>query len=50
LFEGSLKPDPDVINTDAYTSLILPGAKLQAMTQAKAITVLESISLKFTRL
>jgi ribonuclease HI len=31
--EGSLKPDADDINVEAFASLSLPGAKLTAMTQ-----------------
>ncbi|KAJ7856802.1 hypothetical protein B0H14DRAFT_3448195 [Mycena olivaceomarginata] len=47
--EGSLKPDEDVINASAQMSLILPGAKLKAMTQSKAYKIIRMLKWKNLR-
>ncbi|KAJ7631436.1 ribonuclease H-like protein [Mycena polygramma] len=43
--EGSRKPDEDAINTDARAALLLPGAKLQAMTQSLAYKIIRKITI-----
>jgi ribonuclease HI len=43
--EGSLKPDEDDINIDAYASLNLPGAKLQAMSQSTAYKIIRKLKM-----
>ncbi|KAJ7631944.1 hypothetical protein DFH06DRAFT_1438544, partial [Mycena polygramma] len=43
--EGSSKPNEDEINDEARTSLILPGAKLKAMTQAKAYKIIRKLKM-----
>ncbi|KAJ7201919.1 hypothetical protein GGX14DRAFT_571186 [Mycena pura] len=44
--EGSRKPVEDDINVEAFASLIIPGAKLKAMTQAKAYKVIRKLTMK----
>jgi ribonuclease HI len=43
--EGSAKVDKDTINTDARACLTLPGAKLKAMTQAKAYKIIRKLKM-----
>ncbi|KAJ7036854.1 RnaseH-domain-containing protein [Mycena alexandri] len=44
--EGSRKQDEDNINTDAFTSLTLPGAKLSKMTQTKAYKIIRKLKME----
>ncbi|KAJ7872909.1 hypothetical protein B0H13DRAFT_2236247 [Mycena leptocephala] len=46
--EGSRKPTEDAINTDAYAALFLPGAKLKAMSQAKAYKIIRKLKMEGT--
>jgi ribonuclease HI len=46
--EGSHKTTEDAINTDAYAALFLPGAKLKAMTQAKAYKIIRKLKMEGT--
>jgi ribonuclease HI len=43
--EGSRKPDEDVIVDTANAALLLPGAKLQAMTQSLAYKIIRKIKM-----
>ncbi|KAJ7033898.1 ribonuclease H-like protein [Mycena alexandri] len=44
--EGSRKPDNYNMNTEVSESVLLPGAKLQAMTQAKAYRIIRKIKME----
>jgi ribonuclease HI len=44
--KGSLKPDEDIINASARMDLILPGAKLKAMTQSKAYKIIRKLKME----
>jgi ribonuclease HI len=44
--EGRLKPDEDIINASARMDLILPGAKLKAMTQSKAYKIIRKLRME----
>ncbi|KAJ6574138.1 ribonuclease H-like domain-containing protein [Mycena capillaripes] len=44
--EGSRKADEDEINVEALTSLVLPGAKLKMMTQAKAYKIIRKLKME----
>jgi ribonuclease HI len=46
--EGSRKPTEDAIITDAYAALFLPGAKLKAMSQAKAYKIIRKLKMEGT--
>ncbi|KAJ7655668.1 ribonuclease H-like protein [Mycena polygramma] len=46
--EGSRKPQEDEINVEAFASLVLPGAKLQAMTQSKAYKIIRKLKMDNT--
>jgi ribonuclease HI len=46
--EGSRKAVENDINVEAFTSLIIPGAKLKAMTQAKAYMIIRKLTMEKT--
>ncbi|KAJ7671504.1 RnaseH-domain-containing protein [Mycena polygramma] len=44
--EGSRKSEEDEIDVEAFTSLVLPGAKLKAMTQSKAYKIIRKLKME----
>jgi ribonuclease HI len=44
--EGSRKPVEDDINIEAFATLTIPGAKLKAMTQAKAYKIIRKLTME----